>query len=152
MFDFNTKKMMDIMSFYTAVSRRAVLCDWVWRAGVHTGFCTITLVLYIGSLPNLATWFPCGRGRTLFILGSLALTLFALASASGFDSHSWTTFQPSWEEYARWQNKWIPSVIFSFAAVMLSSPMLSRFSWVSASFSLLRTLCLNWSSFPHFLN
>jgi len=22
------------------------------RAGVHTGFCTITLVLYIGSLPN----------------------------------------------------------------------------------------------------
>jgi hypothetical protein len=44
--------------------------------GVHTGFRTITfhmitLVLYIGSLPNLATWFPCGRGRTLFILGSL---------------------------------------------------------------------------------
>jgi len=24
-----------------------------------------------GSLPNLATWFPCGRGRTLFILVSL---------------------------------------------------------------------------------
>ena len=40
-------------------------------AGVHTGFHTITLVLYIGSLTNLATWFPCGRGRTLFILGSL---------------------------------------------------------------------------------
>jgi hypothetical protein len=40
-------------------------------AGIHTGFCTITLVLYIGSLPNLATWIPCGRGRTLFILGSL---------------------------------------------------------------------------------
>ena len=33
----------------------------------------ITLVLYIGSSPNLATWFPCGRGRTLFILGSLSL-------------------------------------------------------------------------------
>jgi hypothetical protein len=32
-------------------------------------FRTITLVLYIGSFPNLATWFPCGRGRTLFILG-----------------------------------------------------------------------------------
>jgi hypothetical protein len=31
----------------------------------------ITLVLYIGSLPNLTTWLPCGRGRTLFILGSL---------------------------------------------------------------------------------
>jgi uncharacterized membrane protein len=30
-------------------------------------------VLYIESLPNLATWFPCGRGRTLFILGSLPL-------------------------------------------------------------------------------
>ena len=37
------------------------------RVGVHT----INLVLYIGSLPNLGTWFPCGRGRTLFILGSL---------------------------------------------------------------------------------
>ena len=36
-------------------------------------FRTITLVLYIGSLPNLATWFPCGRGRTIFILGSLPL-------------------------------------------------------------------------------
>jgi hypothetical protein len=33
----------------------------------------ITLVLYIGSLPNLTTWFPYGRGRTLFILGSLPL-------------------------------------------------------------------------------
>ena len=31
----------------------------------------ITLVLYIGSLPNLTTWFPCGRGRTLSILVSL---------------------------------------------------------------------------------
>ena len=26
-----------------------------WAVGVHTGFRTITLVLYIGSLPNLAT-------------------------------------------------------------------------------------------------
>ena len=34
-------------------------------------FHTITLVVFIGSLTNLATWFPCGRGRTLFILGSL---------------------------------------------------------------------------------
>ena len=41
------------------------------RTGVNTGFRTITLVLYIGSLSNLATWFPCGRGRTLYILGSL---------------------------------------------------------------------------------
>jgi hypothetical protein len=58
--------------FYMPVSRLAVLCDWVWwAAGVHTGFRTITLVLYIGSLLYLATWFPCGRGRTLFILGSL---------------------------------------------------------------------------------
>ena len=46
---------------------------YVRRVGVHTGFCTITLVLYIRSLPNLATWFPCGRGRTLFIFGSLPL-------------------------------------------------------------------------------
>jgi hypothetical protein len=39
----------------------------------HDRFCMITLVLYIGSVTNLATWFPCGRGRTLFILGSLPL-------------------------------------------------------------------------------
>ena len=55
--------------FYTTISRRAVLCDWVWRAGVHTGFHTITLVLYVGSLPNLATWFPCRRGRTYLFWG-----------------------------------------------------------------------------------
>jgi hypothetical protein len=42
-----------------------------WLAGVHTGFRIMILVLYIGSLPNLVTWFHCGRGRTLFILGSL---------------------------------------------------------------------------------
>ena len=36
------------------------------------------LVLYIGSLPNLATWFPYGRGRTLFILGSLPLYRFII--------------------------------------------------------------------------
>jgi hypothetical protein len=63
----------NIMIFIRPSRDRAVLCDWVWRAGVHTGFRTITLVLYIGSLPNLATWFPCGSGRTLFILGSLPL-------------------------------------------------------------------------------
>ena len=40
------------------VSRLSVLCNWVWQAGVHAGFRTITLVPYIGSLPNLATWFP----------------------------------------------------------------------------------------------
>ena len=44
-----------LIHFYMPVSRRAVLCDWVWRAGVHTGFRTITLVLYIRSLPNLGT-------------------------------------------------------------------------------------------------
>jgi hypothetical protein len=105
---------------YTPVSRRAVLCDWIWRRGggsqripphkfnffilpftlklscgngpvvknyiysnsdlwpidpkinrILRDFRMITLVLYIGSLPNLATWFPCGKGRTLFMLGSL---------------------------------------------------------------------------------
>jgi len=30
----------------------------------------IALVLYIGYLINLATWFPCGTWRSLFILGS----------------------------------------------------------------------------------
>jgi hypothetical protein len=39
-----------------------------WQQG---RFCMITLVLYIGSLPNLSTWFPSGGGRTLFILGLL---------------------------------------------------------------------------------
>ena len=48
------KQFQNLGPFYTPVSRRAVLCDWVWRAGggVYTGFRTITLVLYIGSLPN----------------------------------------------------------------------------------------------------
>ena len=41
-----------------------------WQQG---RFRMITFVLYIGSLPNLTTWFPCGRGRTLFILGLLPL-------------------------------------------------------------------------------
>ena len=41
------------------------------RTGVLTGFRALTLVLYIGSLPNLATWFPCRSGRTLSILRSL---------------------------------------------------------------------------------
>ena len=59
-------------SIFIIRQSRDGLCDWVWwAAGVHTGFRTITLVLNIGSLPNLATLFPCGRGRTLFILGSL---------------------------------------------------------------------------------
>jgi hypothetical protein len=58
------------MCFYTPVLRRGRIM-WLGMAGVHTGFRTITLVLYIGSLSNLATWFPCGRGRTLCILGPL---------------------------------------------------------------------------------
>jgi hypothetical protein len=41
-------------------------------------FRTITLVLYIGSLPSLATWFSCGRERTLFILGSFPLYRFII--------------------------------------------------------------------------
>jgi hypothetical protein len=46
------------------------------RAGVHTGFRTITLVLYIGSLPNLA------RGRTLFILIKSSKLIWHNKSAS----------------------------------------------------------------------
>ena len=44
-------------AFSIPVLRRAVLCDMAGggRAGVHTGFSKITLVLYIVSLPNLAT-------------------------------------------------------------------------------------------------
>jgi hypothetical protein len=49
------------------------LCPHIPDRNIQDRFCTITLVLYIGSLPILATWFPCGRGRTLFILSSLPL-------------------------------------------------------------------------------
>ena len=59
---------------YFGVIRSKVMVTYYkynsWQQG---RFCMITLVLYIGSLPNLATWFPCGRGKTLFILGSLPL-------------------------------------------------------------------------------
>ena len=48
-------------------------CYYKYNFWQQDRFRTITLVLYIGSLANLATWFPCGRGRTLFILGSLLL-------------------------------------------------------------------------------
>jgi hypothetical protein len=45
-----------------------------WQQG---RFHMITLVLYFGSLPNLTTWFPCVRGRTLskilFIVSDLDL-------------------------------------------------------------------------------
>ena len=37
-----------------------------------------SLVLYIGSLLNLTTWLPCGRGRTLFILGSKVKVSFTI--------------------------------------------------------------------------
>jgi hypothetical protein len=50
------------------VRKRSCLNKKNWQQG---RFRTITLVLYIGYLPILATWFPCGRGRNLFILGSL---------------------------------------------------------------------------------
>ena len=45
---------------------------WLGMAGgrppsfPHNNFSSV-----IWSLPNMATWFPCRRGRTLFILGSL---------------------------------------------------------------------------------
>jgi len=37
-----------------------------WQQGC---FRMITLVLYIGSLPNLTTWVPCGRGRNPIYFG-----------------------------------------------------------------------------------
>jgi hypothetical protein len=59
---------------------------WKWKNPIYLGskvkvtyykynfwqqgrFHTITLVLYIGSLTSLATWFPCGRGRTYLFWG-----------------------------------------------------------------------------------
>ena len=35
-----------------------------------------TLVLYFGPLPNLPTWFPCGRGRTLLFWGHYHYTVW----------------------------------------------------------------------------
>ena len=35
----------------------------------------ITLVLYIGFLPNLTRWFPCGRGRTYLFWGQRSRSL-----------------------------------------------------------------------------
>jgi hypothetical protein len=71
-----------------------------WQQG---RFHTITLVLYIGSLPNLATWFPCGRGRILFILGSLPLYRLIIY----IDRHIlWCThflFSISWREQVNFQ-------------------------------------------------
>ena len=46
-------------------------CYYSYNDWQHGRFRTIALVVYIGYLSNLATLFPCGRGRTLFILGSL---------------------------------------------------------------------------------
>ena len=69
---------------------------WLGMAGrrvcVHTGFRTITLVLYIGSLPNLATWFPCGRGRTLIILGSIGQRSRSLTINIIFDNRVVSTW------------------------------------------------------------
>ena len=39
------------------------------RAGVHTGFRTITLVLYIGSLPKLGHMIPLWKGKNLIYFG-----------------------------------------------------------------------------------
>jgi hypothetical protein len=61
---------LSFIIFITLVSRRAVLCYWVWRAGGRPhSFRTLTLVLYFGSLSNLTTWFPCGKGNYLIYFG-----------------------------------------------------------------------------------
>ena len=64
---------LDFPTFFIRPSRDGpyYVIGYGRQVGVHTGFCTITLVLYIETSPNLGIWFPCGRGRTLFILGSL---------------------------------------------------------------------------------
>jgi hypothetical protein len=45
------------------------LCCYKYNFWKQDRFRTITLVLYIGSLPNMAKWLPCGRGKTLIYLG-----------------------------------------------------------------------------------
>ena len=56
----------------TPVSRQAVLCDWVWRAGVHTGFCTAPrFQLY----SVYVLWFTCSQIFAIFCLCSLVYLL-----------------------------------------------------------------------------
>jgi hypothetical protein len=59
--------------YFGVIGSKVKVTYYEYNFWQQSRFRTITLVLYIGSLPNLATWFPCGRGRTLFILGSLPL-------------------------------------------------------------------------------
>jgi hypothetical protein len=56
--------------YFTIIMSKVEVTYYKYNFCQHGRF-RITLVLYIGSLPNLTTWFPCERGRTLFILGSL---------------------------------------------------------------------------------
>ena len=56
---------------YFGVIRSNGHCYYKYNFWQQGRFRTTTLVLYIESLTNLATWFPCRRGRTLYILGSL---------------------------------------------------------------------------------
>jgi hypothetical protein len=60
-----------ILFILGSLGQRSRVTYYKYNFWQHGRFRTITLVLYIGSLTNLPTWFPCGRGRTLFILGSL---------------------------------------------------------------------------------
>jgi hypothetical protein len=68
-----------LLDFYSDYSAHKWVCAlWILHAIVvkqnnysQGRFHMITLVLYLGSLRNLTTWLPCGRGRTLLILGLL---------------------------------------------------------------------------------
>jgi hypothetical protein len=48
----------------------AVLCDWVWRACVHTGFRTITLVLSVYRIfTKLGRMIPLWKGKNPIYFG-----------------------------------------------------------------------------------
>jgi hypothetical protein len=74
--------------FYMAISRRSVLCDWVWRAGrrasvhrthrfPHNNFSSV-----YRNFTKLGHTIFCGRERTLFILGSLGQRSRSLTTGS----------------------------------------------------------------------
>ena len=61
-----------VLPFDTPVTRRSVLCDWVWRAGgrphrfPYNNFTSVYRIV-----TKLSHMIPGRRGRTFFILGSL---------------------------------------------------------------------------------
>jgi hypothetical protein len=101
-----------------------------WQQG---RFRTITLVLYIGSLPNLATWFPCGRGRILFILGSLPLYRLIIYIDGCI---LWCTHFLFFNEFALHtvKHEYVMSLSLHFVLVISNLSPLKKHSWLKCYF------------------